>query len=116
MKDIDYITNTNDKTRATLLRKLANLPTENQLQVIKNATNYQFKNQDKLRRYSNSKKLYISIIVSINNFIEYKFNRLDIELQKQKLRKRENIKVQKIKNKFKKQSKVKDKLLSKNTG
>lgn len=113
MKAIDIITHTTDTSRATLFRRFANLPIENQLQVLKSSQNYQFKNADKLKEYSNAQKNYISIVISISHYSDNKFDRLNIEEQKKKLTKQEKIKVQRIKNKFAKKSKVKDKLLSK---
>jgi len=39
MKTLDITTHTTDTSRATLFRRFANLPIENQLQVIKDSLN-----------------------------------------------------------------------------
>lgn len=96
-----------------MFRRFANLPIENQLQVLKDSQNYQFKYANKLQEFSNPQKLYIAFVVSINRFLDNRFDRLNIEEQKKKLRKQEKIKVQRIKNRFSKKPVVKEKLLSK---
>lgn len=114
MKTIDLKTNTNQQSRATLLRRLANLPIENQIQVLKDSLNFQFKNIDSLKEYSNPQKLYIALIESIYTHTnKNKFNRLDIENQKLNLKKQEIIKVNRIRQKYTKKSVIADKLKSK---
>ena len=113
MKTIDLKTNTNQQSRATLLRRLANLPIENQIQVLKESLNFQFKNVDYLKEYSNPQKLYIALIESIYTYTnKNKFDRLDIENQKLNFKKQETIKVNKIRQRYTKKSVIADKLKS----
>jgi len=114
MKTIDLFTKTTHDTRAGLIRKFANLPLENQVQIMKSSIDYQYKNKDNLSNFSNPEARYISIIESIDEFTKKrKFDRMNIENEAKRLRKEEIIKVQRIKQKYKKGSKIKEKLLSK---
>ena len=114
MKKIDLFTKTTHDTRASLIRKFANLPHENQVQIMKSSIDYQYKNKDNLSGFSNPEARYIALVESIDEFTKKrKFDRMNIENEAKRLRKEEIIKVQRIKQKYKKGSKIKEKLLSK---
>ena len=96
--NLDLVTSTDEATRAKLFRKLAKLPLVNQLQVMKNGQNWQHIHAGENKNLSQREMLFASIIVGMKSFFtEAKFNRNDLEGERKKLKKKEIIRVERIK-------------------